>query len=124
MKNNHWYPDLAKSWKSFPHAIRGIKHTLATENNFKFHALATLVVIAAGFFFNLMAWEWIIILILIGQVLVAELLNTALENYLDWIHPDHSVHVKKIKDVCAAAVLIASILAAAAGLIIFIPKIF
>jgi diacylglycerol kinase (ATP) len=47
-----------------------------------------------------------------GLVLVAELINTALEATLDGLHPDQAPFVKLAKDCAAGAALVASMTAA------------
>ena len=57
------------------------------------------------------------------MVIAAELLNTALENVVDICSPELNPRAKRVKDTAAGAVLIVSLAAAAAGLIIFLPKV-
>ncbi|MNY79213.1 Undecaprenol kinase [compost metagenome] len=59
-----------------------------------------------------------------GIVLIAELLNTAIEVLVDLVSPDIHPKAKIIKDVAAAAVLVSALTAVVVGLVIFIPKIF
>lgn len=51
----------------------------------------------------------------IGLVLALELANSALEYLLDHLHPEHAREVGAAKDSAAAAVLVASLAAAAMG---------
>lgn len=61
-------------------------------------------------------WLWAaLILVLIGMVLMAELINTALEALLDGLHPDQAPFVKLAKDCAAGAALVASACAAIGG---------
>ena len=57
-----------------------------------------------------------------GAVLTAEAMNSAVEAIADLVSPEFHPLVKKAKDVAAAGVLMTAIAAAAAGLIIFLPK--
>ena len=86
-------------YKSFGYAFEGIFTGIRKERNMKIHCLGVACVTAAGFFFHISVTEWCICLILFGLILGLELVNTA-----------------------AGAVLIAAIMAAAAGLVIFLPK--
>jgi diacylglycerol kinase len=52
------------------------------------------------------------------------MINSALEHLCNLVQRDYHPLVKKIKDVSAGAVLVASIISVVIGLIIFIPKIF
>lgn len=57
----------------------------------------------------------------IAFVLIAETVNTAIENLCDLYSEDYHSKIKKIKDVAAGSVLIASIAAVVIGAIVFIP---
>lgn len=109
--------------KSFIHAFNGLKSAFKEEANFRIHAVATIVVVAAGLYFQLSITEWLAIIIVIGLVLVTELVNTAIENIADFISPEKHEKIKTIKDISAAAVLISTIVALVVGLLVFIPKI-
>ena len=110
--------------KSFAAAFQGIWTLICNERNFRFHLSATVAVIIAGFFFHIEKTEWLAIFLSIGLVLSVEALNTSVEYICDLVSPDYNPIVKKIKDVSAAAVLLAAIVAAIIGCIIFIPYIF
>lgn len=109
--------------KSFIHAFNGIKMAFKEEPNFRIHVVATIMVIAAGLYFQLSTEEWLAVIIVIGLVLLTELLNTAIENIADFISPERHEKIKTIKDISASAVLISAIVALMVGLLIFIPKI-
>ena len=85
--------------------------------------VATVIILIFAIIFNLNATEWTAIIFSIGLVITAEIINTAIENIADFISPDKSEKIKKIKDLSAAAVLISALTALAIGLIVFIPKI-
>ena len=80
------------------------------------------LVIAAGLFFQISALEWCVCFVLFGLIMSLELVNTAVESVVDLVTEKRHPLAKLAKDAAAGAVLIASIMAAAAGLIIFIPK--
>jgi len=110
--------------KSFKFAFSGIKWVFGNEKNAQFHALATLIVCLLGFLLELNRIEWIGIVCAIALVLVSELLNTAIEKLADVVSIAYHDKIKIVKDVAAAAVLLASIAAVIIGLIIFLPKIY
>ena len=89
----------------------------------KIHCLAMLCVVAAGFFMKISMTEWCICLILFGLILSLELVNTAVEAVVDLVTEEKKPLAKIAKDTAAGAVLIAAIMAAGVGLIIFVPKI-
>jgi undecaprenol kinase/diacylglycerol kinase (ATP) len=56
-------------------------------------------------------------------VISFELINTAIEELCNMIHPEQHPLIKKIKDISAGAVLLAATGSVIASLIIFLPKI-
>lgn len=66
--------------------------------------------------------EWATVVIVIGAVLSAEAVNSAIESLADLVSPEYNEAIKKTKDLAAGAVLIMAIAAAIVGFIIFIPK--
>ncbi len=65
-----------------------------------------------------------LIILCMGFVWITEMLNTAIENCIDYKHSEIHSTLKYIKDVAAGAVLISAIVSICIGTIIFIPKIF
>ncbi len=104
-------------------ALKGIKILVTTEDSIKAQFFLGLFAIILGFIFNISIIEWIMQLTLIGLVLVAEALNTAVEKVADFIHPDYHKKIGIIKDVAAGAAGFAAIIALVVGCIIYIPKI-
>jgi len=107
---------------SFKNAFEGLAYALKTQKNAWIHAAISLFVIVLSFLFELSLQEWIPIVIVIGMVWMAELLNTALETMVDIICPETHPLAKIAKDVGAAFVLVAAILSVVVGGMIFIPK--
>lgn len=112
---------LSQRINSFKYAFQGIAAFLRSEPHARIHALATVVVIAAGCWYKLPPKDWINLLIVIGLVWTTEMFNTVVEKIMDHLSPDYHPKVKWIKDVAAGAVLVAAIIAATVGAFIFIP---
>ena len=122
-------------YKSFGYAFEGIFTGIKKERNMKIHCvaavlvviagmiLAMLCVVAAGFVFRISVSEWCICLILFGMILSLELVNTAMEAVVDLVTEERRPLAKLAKDTAAGAVLIAAIMAAGVGLLIFVPKV-
>jgi len=108
---------------SFKHAINGFLILLKEEHNSRIHMVALVSVIIAGLGFGISVYEWIAVILVAGLVLSLEAVNSAMENLLDYVSPERHEKVKKIKDIIAGAVLIASATAFITGAIIFLPKI-
>lgn len=114
---------IKKRIKSFSYAFAGLKVLFREEHNSWIHATATVLVVAAGFLFRISYMEWIAILIVIGMVFSAEIINSSLERTADFVKAERDDRKRDIKDLGAAAVLVCAIIAAIVGVIIFLPKI-
>lgn len=116
---------LSKFFKGFSYAGRGV--LLAFEGrNMRVHGLAFLIAVAAGWYFQIAAWEWIAILLISGAVMSAEIANTALEDVCNTMRD--TLHVpyegsRAARDMAAGAVLVLAVMAAVIAGIIFIPRI-
>lgn len=108
---------------TFKYAISGIKKAFESELNIRLHVLASVLVLIAGWYFAISNYEWMLVVICIGMVISAEMINTAVEYLVDLVSPGHNELAGKIKDIAAGAVLIAAVCALITGLIIFLPKI-
>jgi diacylglycerol kinase len=106
-------------------ALRGFFITFKSERNFKIYTIALCVTIALGIYLGLQVLEWALIIFSTGLVLAAEIFNTAIERLGDEVAGGNLMqNVKNIKDISAAAVLVAGLTALAIGIIIlFIPLI-
>lgn len=112
-------------YKSFGYAFAGIFAVVTKERNMKIHCVAMVCVVIAGFVFHITPVEWCICLTLFGLVMALEMVNTAVEAVVDLVTKERkplAKLAKLAKDAAAGAVLIAAIMAAIAGMIIFIPK--
>ena len=102
--------------------IQGIFTCVRKERNMKIHCAAVVCVMIAGLVFHISPIEWCICLTLFGLVMALEMVNTAVEAVVDLVTEERKPLAKLAKDAAAGAVLIAAIMAAIAGMIIFIPK--
>lgn len=114
---------IRKRLASFKFAFSGLVSLLKHEHNSRLHLLAALLVISMGFVFGISRAEWMILVIIIAIVFITEILNSAIESLADFVSPEYSLIIKRVKDYCAAAVLIAAITSVVVGLLIFLPKI-
>lgn len=108
--------------KSFRYAFWGILTGIRKERNMKIHCCAVVLVVIAGFLFDISLTEWCICLLLFGLVMALELVNTAVEAVVDLVTVERHPLAKIAKDTAAGAVLLAAIIATVIGCIIFIPK--
>ena len=110
---------------TFKNARKGFRLVLKSEMNVRIHvAIATFVVFLA-LFLKFSAIEFCLLLFVIGLVIVAEMLNTAIEFTLDSIyHNRYSRMVGMAKDISAGAVMFASFISVLVGLVLFGNKLF
>ena len=106
---------------SFKYALEGIAAAFKEEPNLKFHFAAAILVLTAGFYYQITQTEWLVLILTIGLILTLELTNAAIEAVVDSFTDQAHPRAKLAKDVAAGAVLIGAITATALGLIIFLP---
>ena len=109
---------FANRLKSFLCAVQGLKDFFKTQHNAWIEVIASFFVIIIGFVLDFSKNDWVVILLLIGFVFVTEILNTVAEKLCDIVSPEYSEKVRLVKDLAAAAVLVASITAGVVGLLI------
>lgn len=107
---------------SFICAFRGVWASMKNERNMRIHMAVAFYVLLAAVVTHVTRVESICLMICIALVIGAELLNTAMENICDVIHPDYSNGVGKAKDIAAGAVLVCALISAAVGVIIFFNR--
>ena len=104
---------------SFNYAFEGIIHVLRTQRNLRLHFLAAALVFGAAVAVGVTRLQLIALVLAIAFVLVAEMLNTAIEGVIDVSTTSFDPNAKLAKDIAAGAVLIASITAIAIGFLVF-----
>ena len=112
---------LRRRAASFGHAFRGIGTALASEVHLRVHAVATVGALGLGGYLGLGRLEWALVVLAIGAVWSAELLNTAVEALTDLVSPEYHALAGKAKDVAAGAVLVVALGALVVGLLVFGP---
>jgi diacylglycerol kinase (ATP) len=105
--------------ESFNFAFEGIIHVLRTQRNLRIHLAIAIVVIGAAAALSVQRIELIALLIAIAFVLVAEMINSAIEGVIDLSTTSFDPNAKLAKDIAAGAVLISSITAVAVGYLVF-----
>lgn len=106
---------------SFKPALAGLGHVLKTQPNSWVHAFITAGVIALGIWLALDTMQWALIVLAMALVWVTEFMNSALETAIDLVSPDHHRLAKIVKDVSAAAVVLAVLAAVVLGLLVLGP---
>ena len=113
---------MNKFIRGFGYAFNGLFHAVKTQLNFRVHLVCAAIVVCLGYALCISTAEWLWIILCIGMVLLTELINTALELLCDIISPEYNEKIGRVKDMCAAAVLVTAVTALVIGLVIFVPK--
>ena len=109
--------------RSLKYAMAGIRDFFGSQHNALIHLLATTTVLLLAIVVHVSVLEMIALVVAAGFVWTAELLNTAIEGVMDFISDKQDDRIRYIKDLSAAAVLVAAITAMVVGCLVFIPKI-
>lgn len=112
---------IRKHLASYGHGIRGIRLAFQYESAMRFHLAATVGVMLVNVLLQISRTEWLITLMLIGLIWMAEVFNTALEKLADRVSGDQDVLIGQAKDLASGAVSILCLLAVVCALIIYLP---
>ncbi|HSC73680.1 MAG TPA: diacylglycerol kinase [Gaiellaceae bacterium] len=108
--------------ESFNYAIEGVIHVLRTQRNMRIHFAVAVAVLVIGVAVGVSRVELIVLLLSITFVLVAEMINTAIEGTIDAATTSFDPMAKLAKDIAAGAVLISAVNAVAVGYLVFAGK--
>lgn len=106
------------------YAIAGIARTFRDQRNMRNHCIACACTILAGFALGISRMEWLAIVLAIGLVIAAELMNTAVEATVDLVTEEWRELAKVAKDAAAGAVFLSAATALVVAGIVFLPRIF
>lgn len=109
--------------KSIGFAVKGAYKLVSTEHSVMVQFSIMILMIIAGFYFQISREEWMLQILAFGLVLAIEGLNTAVEKIADFIHPEFNEKIGFIKDIAAGSVMFAASSAIVIGFIIYLPKI-
>jgi diacylglycerol kinase (ATP) len=109
--------------QSFNYAFDGVIHVLRTQRNMRIHFAVATAVLVLAFAYDVTKFELIALLIAIAFVLIAEMINTAVEAAIDVATTSFDPLAKLAKDIAAGAVLIASTVAFVVGYLVFSDRI-
>lgn len=107
---------------SFNYAVSGIITSIKTERNMLIHYIIAILVLGLSLFFDFSRIEFLILLFATTLVVVAELINTAIEKTIDLVVKDYHPMAKVAKDIAAGAVLIAALNAIIVGYLLFFDR--
>lgn len=107
--------------RSFRNAFAGLFFNLWKERNFQVQLFIAILVVSAGFLLSIERSDWMIVILTIGVVLSAEIMNTSVEKLCDLYSEKNDPKIRIIKDSAAAAVLLVSAAALIIGVVVFLP---
>lgn len=91
------------------------------HQNMRFHTVSAVIALILAVVLRINRYDFLFILVAVFIVIVAEMINTALEEMVNLITTEHRREAKIAKDVASAAVLLSSIFALIVGIVIFLP---
>jgi diacylglycerol kinase (ATP) len=109
-------------FQSFNYAFEGVIHALRTQRNLRIHFAIAAGVLVLAFVYNVTRLELIALMIAIAFVLIAEMVNSAVEATIDLSTPSFDPLAKIAKDLAAGAVLIAAVNAVAVGYLVLADR--
>jgi diacylglycerol kinase len=113
---------MSRLIRRFRDAARGVKFALG-ERSMRLHLIAAAIVVALSVLLRISAIEWCAVLLCIALVIALEMFNSAIERLCDKLHPERDTKIGAVKDMCAGAILVAAIVSAVIGCVVFAPKI-
>ena len=107
---------------SFHDAFAGLYHVFDTQPNMRLHTIIVVLVLLAAWGVGVTPTQLLHLLLPMVLVLICESFNTAFEEIIDLQVHTYNEQARIIKDVAASAVLISSIYAVLAGVVIFVTN--
>ncbi len=104
-------------------AMEGIFYAAKTQRHMRYHLWAAGLVILISLLLGVTRIEFLILTFIILLVLLAEMLNSAIETLVDLISPEYHHLAKVTKDIAAGAVFLVSVGAVITGYLILFPYI-
>lgn len=105
--------------KSFKYAACGIAEAVRCEQNMRIHISAASLIIPFAYYFGITRCEWAVLFTVIGAVVFAELMNTAVERTADAVTKEKNENIKFAKDAAAGGVVAAAAASVAVGFALF-----
>lgn len=112
---------IRKHLTSYRYSLRGIWIAMSRDYNVRIHVTAMVVVITLNALLRVTRTEWIVSLMLVGLMLMAEIFNTAIEKLADRVTKEYDQLIADIKDLASGAVTLLGFFAVVCGLIIYLP---
>lgn len=111
-----------RHFNSFKYAFAGLTHIFKNEANFRVQTAYLVLCVVLGLFYKIDALEWVLLMIGCGMLLAGEIINTAIEEFIDHLIHEHHEGARIIKDLSAAYVLVNSFVAVLTFIYVFLPR--
>lgn len=108
-------------WRAVGDAFQGIGFACRTQRNLRWHVAAAVAALLIARWVGFGRFELALLVVVIGLVLCAEILNTAVELTIDMIKATEHPVARMVKDVAAGAVLVTVLMALAVAWFLFRP---
>ncbi len=113
---------LLPRWiKRFADASDGIRIGVSSQPSLWVHLVVTAMVMAMAVAFKIEVWQWCVCILCIALVISLELMNSAIEQLIKTLHPEHHPGLAAVLHLSAAAVLVSAVGSVIMGLMIFLP---
>lgn len=107
--------------RSLSYAIRGLRTAYRQENSFRIHVLVAAVVVVFLIVFRVRSGDAALVILLISTMLSLELVNTVVERFVDLLEPRVHPYVGIVKDLMAAAIMIAAVTSMVIAALLLLP---
>lgn len=109
-----------RRWRDkFAEAARGVQLGVRGHSSFSVHFFFAALALTASAVLSLDVWEWCVVLLCVGGVITAELVNSAVETLFHGLDPESKARIHGCLDIAAGAVLVAGLTAAVIGTLVF-----
>ena len=107
---------------SFNYAFEGIIYVVRTQRNMRVHFAVALGILPVAVALGVTRFELLAVMLAVSFVLIAEMINTALEKAIDVATNSFDPLARVAKDVAAGAVLVAAVNAVFVGYLVFADR--
>ena len=109
-----------RPWRDkFREAARGVKLGVRGHSSFSVHFFFAALALTAAAVLRLDVGEWCVVLLCVGGVMTAELVNSAIETLFHGLDEEAKTRIVGCLDIAAGAVLVAGVTAAVVGTLVF-----
>lgn len=102
---------MLRLYRAALNSWNGLRAAARSEEAFRQELVAFVLAVPAAFLVATTAWRWVALVGVIVVLMVAELLNTAIEKLSDHVTPHNHPAIGLVKDMASAAVGLSLLLA-------------